>query len=165
MSYFTGRESSKVAAFFARNTCRIEVVDGMTALQRVYFAKPIICNYLTSGTRDRVNWDISRDTPQTKLTGLVESIDDIYVRRWRHLSHFPGSAVRATDRFTLCLSGVQEEMEHRISLKQIRGLSFVSNQLDKLRDLSIIMAFAINLLILLSYTVSDETSALGFAPP
>ena len=28
----------------------------------------------------QVNWDIPRDTPQTKLVGLVSSVDDLYVR-------------------------------------------------------------------------------------
>ncbi len=40
--------------FFSSNTCRIEVVDAHGSLQRVYFPKPVVCNYITSITRDKV---------------------------------------------------------------------------------------------------------------
>jgi hypothetical protein len=49
-----------VVEYFKQNTCRIEVLDAHDSLQRVYFAKPIVCNYITSSTRDKVRRLASR---------------------------------------------------------------------------------------------------------
>jgi hypothetical protein len=49
-----GENYRNVVSFFTAATCRVEVVDGRGKLQRLYFAKPIVAGYLTSGTRDKV---------------------------------------------------------------------------------------------------------------
>jgi hypothetical protein len=51
---FQASDVSTVVQFFTENTCRIEVLDAHGSLQRVYFPKPIVCNYLTSTTRNKV---------------------------------------------------------------------------------------------------------------
>lgn len=40
-------------AFFAKNTSEVQVVVNGGRVQRLFFPKPIICNFLTKATRDR----------------------------------------------------------------------------------------------------------------
>jgi hypothetical protein len=79
----------------------------------------------------QVNWDIPRDTPQSKVEGLLGAVDDM-----------------------------QAEMRHRFSLTRIPGLMWASNQLDLLRNISFILAAAINALILLSFGTKNSTGGL-----
>ena len=49
-------KDSVIVKFFAKNTCRVEVICPAPdrTLQHMYFPKPAICCYLTSATKDRV---------------------------------------------------------------------------------------------------------------
>ncbi len=40
--------------FFERNTRRVEVLGADGTLQCLYFPKPVLCNYLTDITREKV---------------------------------------------------------------------------------------------------------------
>jgi hypothetical protein len=48
------RDGNAAVEFFADNTCRIEVVDASGQLQHVYFPKPVIANFVTDTTLDKV---------------------------------------------------------------------------------------------------------------
>lgn len=49
-----GHNYRDVVAFFEANTCRVEVLDGRSQLERMYFPKPPQTVYLTPTTRDEV---------------------------------------------------------------------------------------------------------------
>ncbi len=56
--------------FFQKNAGRVEVVrDGR--LERVYFPRPLLTNYLTRPSRDHFVWSVDRASAQSKLDGLL----------------------------------------------------------------------------------------------
>ena len=52
---FAKTDQKNVLAFFQQYTCRVEAVDAHQELQRVYFPKPVICDYITESSRDTVS--------------------------------------------------------------------------------------------------------------
>jgi hypothetical protein len=59
-----------------------------------------------------------------------------------------------------CCTLLQAEMEHRISLTQVRFLTEVSNQLETFKNISFLLALVINLLLLLSASTSPTSDLL-----
>ena len=54
LAAFPAAEDVAVFDFFVQNTSRAEVVGPDDHLQRLYFPKPVICNYLSKLTRINV---------------------------------------------------------------------------------------------------------------
>jgi hypothetical protein len=51
-------------------------------------------------------------------------------------------------------------MVHRVSLTKINGLTLLSNQMDRLKNVSFLLAIVINVLILLSVSANPGTGKL-----
>jgi hypothetical protein len=61
--------------FFQRNLCRIEILRS-GELERLYFPRPVISNYLTKLTKESFVWGVDRTSPQEKVEGLFNAAAD-----------------------------------------------------------------------------------------
>lgn len=96
--------------FFRKNSCRVEVVrDG--ELQRIYFARPIVSNFLSKVTRDAFVWGVDRSSPQNKIAGLFNISSDFL-----------------------------DEMLHQAKISRHRWILFASQQLENLKLASFLCA-------------------------
>lgn len=78
--------------FFQRNMCRVEMVRDFQ-LERMYFPRPVISNYLTKLTKDGFVWQVDRTSPQAKVDGLFNAAADFldemqHQVRWLRLRRF-----------------------------------------------------------------------------
>ncbi len=115
------------AMFFHSNTCRVEIVRE-ESLERFYFPRPLLMNYLTKSTKELFVWGVDRTSPQTKIEGLMAAS-----------------------------GGFIEEMQHQSHMMQNVLVSVASRQLERFKIISFLLAIAINLLTLLSYGVNTPT--------
>ena len=113
--------------FYHRNVCRVEIVRE-SKLERIYFPRPLLANYLTKVSQDTFVTQVDRSSPAAKIDALVEATDDF-----------------------------MKEMNHQASLSRWPFVSFATRQLENLKLVSFGLACAINFLILLSYGVDQPT--------
>lgn len=130
---FDAAAAAAARAFFERHTMRVEIVSAVGALERFYFPRPIESFHLSSASRQAWEWDVDRTSSQAKLDGLIG----------------------ASDAFI-------HEMTHLTRLSQIPLLSLIVPQFDLIRTISLLLAFAINVLLLFSYGVSEASIPDGY---
>ncbi len=53
--------------YYRQNCLSIEIVNSKDELQKVYFRKPPIANYLSDDTKERFNQEVNRDSSNEKI--------------------------------------------------------------------------------------------------
>ena len=97
-SKFTN-EQWKCFEFIKLHTGRIEIVSNNN-LQRIYFPIRPVCHNLSPDTRSSFVDNVDRDTHQTKIDGLMESVPDL-IDEMYHIEYLKEMPIQITpDRLT-----------------------------------------------------------------
>jgi hypothetical protein len=121
--------------FFARNTGTIEIVRLDRTLEEVYFPVPILFHFLSEKSKQQLEWEVDRSTPQKRV--------EDFVRR---------------------SAGMIHEMRHNERISHIGPLHLLSSHAEALQTSMFYLSVLINVLILLfTYpeTEDEETGAPG----
>merc|ERR1719446_747415 len=127
------KEDRVALEFFLKNTGCIEINwsrDGVDKLERVYFPIPPICEYLTEATREKVKWGVNRDSPGEKVQSFFEYTSELHA-----------------------------EMQHLEKMSQSQTLAFLSAHVDDMKSIQLILAVAINFLLVYSFHATRATLA------
>ncbi len=113
-----------IREFFVKNSASVEVVASSGVLVKVSFPRPIVCHYLTKKTKARLQWSFDLSTDDTKHYSLFESLD---------VAH--------------------DEMQHRHRVSRGSFVASVVANLDVWKNVSLMLAILLNVLILLGFGV------------
>merc|ERR1712166_1660467 len=122
------REDALALEFFMNNTGCIEVNWVDHGLERVYFPIPPICSFLTEATIEKVKWTLNRETPGEKVQSFFEYTTEMHT-----------------------------EMKHLMEMSQSKPLAFLSLQAGNMKTIQLILAVAINVLLLMAFEVTTPT--------
>jgi hypothetical protein len=113
--------------FFQHNTGCIEI-NWVDKLERVYFPVPPICEFLTEATIEKIKWSLNRETPGEKVQSFFEYTGEMHA-----------------------------EMKHLEQMSKNPLLAFLSLQIGALKSTQLLLAIAINVLLLASFRVTTPT--------
>ena len=65
------KKTAKSYAFYARNTGSIEIVRQDKTLEEVYFPVPDLCTWLSLKSKQKLEWEVDRSTPQKRIEDFV----------------------------------------------------------------------------------------------
>jgi hypothetical protein len=123
------KEDRVAIEFFQVNTGCIEV-NWDGKLERVYFPIPPICAYLTEATREKVKWGVNRESPGEKVQSFFEYTSELHA-----------------------------EMQHLEQMSKSKALALLSTYVDDLKSLQLLVALAINVLLVYSFQTTEATGA------
>ncbi|TNV75003.1 hypothetical protein FGO68_gene1012 [Halteria grandinella] len=58
--------------FYRQFTGRIEIQNEQNELEKVYFQKPFLCNFITPNIKQHLIYEINRETDEDRMLGLIE---------------------------------------------------------------------------------------------
>ena len=106
----------------------VEVQKG-EELSKIYFQKPFVSDFKTVNIKYNLIYSANRDSDQSRLEHLFYNVDKYY-----------------------------QEMKHRQRMYRFKILNFFIEFWRSLKDLSFLLIFVINILLLASYTHENTTS-------
>ncbi|CAD8120276.1 unnamed protein product [Paramecium sonneborni] len=128
---FTDSESNpklrRALNYYKNETASIEIVNMNGKLEKIYFQVPTLMKYLTEETKHQFMEEVERDSINDKINGLLDNMDNFYM-----------------------------EMVHFMKLRKI-GIRFNNNFIVYLRNVCIILALLLNILI----TINDTEEQLA----
>nr|CAR82067.1 TPA: calcium release channel IV1b [Paramecium tetraurelia] len=113
--------------YYKNETASIEIVNMNGKLEKIYFQVPTLMKYLTEETKLQFMEEVERDSINDKINGLLDNMDYFYM-----------------------------EMVHFMKLRKI-GIRFNNNFIVYLRNVCIILALLLNILI----TINDTEEKLA----
>ncbi|CAD8205015.1 unnamed protein product [Paramecium pentaurelia] len=113
--------------YYKNETASIEIVNMNGKLEKIYFQVPTLMKYLTEETKRQFMEEVERDSINDKINGLLDNMDNFYM-----------------------------EMVHFMKLRKI-GIRFNNNFIVYLRNVCIILALLLNILI----TINDTEEKLA----
>jgi len=84
------KEEKETVKFFMSNTASIEI-NQKGQLQRVVFRIPEVCRYLSLSSKEELMRGVDRSTPGTKLTGVLDSLRDLYYEMMQQQQQLKGN--------------------------------------------------------------------------
>ncbi|CAD8112241.1 unnamed protein product [Paramecium sonneborni] len=128
---FTDSESNpklrRALNYYKNETASIEIVNMNGKLEKIYFQVPTLMKYLTEETKHQFMEEVERDSINDKINGLLDNMDNFYM-----------------------------EMVHFMKLRKI-GIRFNNNFIVYLRNMCMILALLLNILI----TIDDTEEKLA----
>ncbi|CAD8087418.1 unnamed protein product [Paramecium sonneborni] len=80
---FIFERSQRFFKFYRQFTGRIEIQNEINQLEKVYFQKPFICNFITPNIKQHLIYEINRETDEDRMLGLIE-FSEFYQIQMRH---------------------------------------------------------------------------------
>ncbi|CAD8133367.1 unnamed protein product [Paramecium octaurelia] len=78
--------------FYRQFTGRIEIQNEQSELQKVFFQKPFICNFVTPNIKQHIIFEIKRETDEDRMQGLIDQAD-FYQVQMRHSQQINNSFI------------------------------------------------------------------------
>ncbi|CAD8173112.1 unnamed protein product [Paramecium octaurelia] len=69
--------------FYRQFTGRIEIQNEFNQIEKVYFQKPFVCNFITPNIKQHLIYEINRETDEDRMLGLIE-FSEFYQVQMRH---------------------------------------------------------------------------------
>ncbi|CAD8151578.1 unnamed protein product [Paramecium octaurelia] len=69
--------------FYRQFTGRIEIQNEFNQIEKVFFQKPFVCNFITPNIKQHLIYEINRETDEDRMLGLIE-FSEFYQVQMRH---------------------------------------------------------------------------------
>ena len=126
------KAKAKSYPFFARNTGAIEIVRADKSLEEVYFPIPKVYQWLSEKSKQKLEWEVDRSTPQKRIEDFVNRSE-----------------------------GMIQEMRHNERVAAIPILYMLAVSAENLHLTMFILSTIINMIILLATFPDEETHSDG----
>ncbi|CAD8052984.1 unnamed protein product [Paramecium sonneborni] len=78
--------------FYRQFTGRIEIQNEQAELEKVFFQKPFVCNFVTPNIKQNLIFEINRETDEDRMQGLIDQAD-FYEVQMRHSQQINNSFI------------------------------------------------------------------------
>ncbi|CAD8139457.1 unnamed protein product [Paramecium pentaurelia] len=78
--------------FYRQFTGRIEIQNEQSELEKIFFQKPFVCNFVTPNIKQHLIYEIKRDTDEDRMQGLIDQAD-FYQVQMRHSQQINNSFI------------------------------------------------------------------------
>ena len=85
------RRRARSYDYYAANTGAIEIVRSDKTIEEVYFTVPNLCMWLSDKSKQKLEWEVDRSTPQKRIEDFVKRSEGM-IHEMRHnerISHIP----------------------------------------------------------------------------
>ncbi|CAD8135704.1 unnamed protein product [Paramecium pentaurelia] len=78
--------------FYRQFTGRIEIQNELSELEKIFFQKPFVCNFVTPNIKQHLIYEINRETDEDRMQGLIDQAD-FYQVQMRHSQQINNSFI------------------------------------------------------------------------
>ena len=126
------KERAASYEYFARSTGSLEIVRSDGDLEEVYFPVPMLCTWLSEKSKQKLEWEVDRSTPQKRVEDFVKRAE-----------------------------GMIHEMRHNERISHVRMLRLLRSRSEDIHMAMFVFSVIINVLILYATFPDDEIGPDG----